>query len=264
MALRRFVLAPAAEIAPEAVDPITGLTVLDLLANLDRRPSYLTFARPPIQSYATRRRIMDSFSRDDIAKLLEPARLVTVIPSDPTHLLARFRKSFQDWGITEKLIMRLPAQLIRANFEGDDLTLALDLFAEGLLVDSPDIPEGWLASAAKSSRSSVEPLEASTRNRWLISEIWMDGVFLDFESLQTRTPYSQDFLKAYLAVRSTCIQPTFVIAHRKDRARLALHDPEHSWTRPVGWDTPVLDVPDYESDETLREILTTCAATRAG
>jgi hypothetical protein len=206
---------------------------------------------------------MDSFSRDDIAKLLEPARLVTAIPSDPTHLLARFRKSFQDWGITEKLIKRLPAQLIKANFEGDDLTLAPDLFAEGLLVDSPDIPEGWLASAAKSSRSSVEPLEASTRNRWLISEFWMDGAFLDFESLKTGTPRSQRFLEQFLAVRSSCIQPTFVIARPKDRTGLSLHNPERSWTRPVGWDTPILDVPDYESDETLREILITCAATRA-
>lgn len=38
---RRFVLAPAAEVAPELIDPITHRPVADLLANLDRRPSSL-------------------------------------------------------------------------------------------------------------------------------------------------------------------------------------------------------------------------------
>ena len=44
MAVRRFVLAPLAEVAPEAVDPLTGRTVAQLLANLDRRPRYLALS----------------------------------------------------------------------------------------------------------------------------------------------------------------------------------------------------------------------------
>jgi 2-amino-4-hydroxy-6-hydroxymethyldihydropteridine diphosphokinase len=41
LALRRFVLAPLAEIAPDVVDTVTGRSIAALLANLDRRPSYL-------------------------------------------------------------------------------------------------------------------------------------------------------------------------------------------------------------------------------
>jgi 2-amino-4-hydroxy-6-hydroxymethyldihydropteridine diphosphokinase len=43
MALRRFVLAPAHEIAPSAIDPMTTRTIAELLANIDHRPSYLAF-----------------------------------------------------------------------------------------------------------------------------------------------------------------------------------------------------------------------------
>ncbi len=35
MAVRRFVLEPLAEVAPQTVDPVTGRTVAELLANLD-------------------------------------------------------------------------------------------------------------------------------------------------------------------------------------------------------------------------------------
>ena len=42
LAVRRFVLEPLAEIAPDAIDARTGRTVVDLLANLDRLPRYLS------------------------------------------------------------------------------------------------------------------------------------------------------------------------------------------------------------------------------
>lgn len=41
LAVRRFVLAPLAEIARDAIEPCTGRTVAELLANLDRRPSFV-------------------------------------------------------------------------------------------------------------------------------------------------------------------------------------------------------------------------------
>ncbi|WP_152052299.1 2-amino-4-hydroxy-6-hydroxymethyldihydropteridine diphosphokinase [Tautonia marina] len=44
-AVRRFVLSPLAEVGAEAVDPVTRRSVRELLANLDRRPSYVAIDR---------------------------------------------------------------------------------------------------------------------------------------------------------------------------------------------------------------------------
>jgi 2-amino-4-hydroxy-6-hydroxymethyldihydropteridine diphosphokinase len=50
MSVRRFVLAPLAEIAPTSVDPLTRRTVAELLANLDRRPGVVALARSACDS----------------------------------------------------------------------------------------------------------------------------------------------------------------------------------------------------------------------
>jgi len=41
---RRFALVPAVEVAPWSIDPLTGLTINELLNNLDRRPSLIAVA----------------------------------------------------------------------------------------------------------------------------------------------------------------------------------------------------------------------------
>ena len=46
LGVRRFVLAPAVEIAPLVVDVSSGLTIAQLLANLDRRPSSVAIDGP--------------------------------------------------------------------------------------------------------------------------------------------------------------------------------------------------------------------------
>jgi 2-amino-4-hydroxy-6-hydroxymethyldihydropteridine diphosphokinase len=46
LAFRRFVLEPLAEIAPNIVDTMTMRSIIDLLANLDRKPMLLAFEGP--------------------------------------------------------------------------------------------------------------------------------------------------------------------------------------------------------------------------
>jgi 2-amino-4-hydroxy-6-hydroxymethyldihydropteridine diphosphokinase len=108
MALRRFVLAPLAEIAPDAVDPLTRRTVQDLLGNLDRRPSYLAFAgkpdwgalyfgKPPIQRPSLYRHVTDALSAravEDrfpvlgprVSSLLENVRMSSMDRREEVHL----------------------------------------------------------------------------------------------------------------------------------------------------------------------------------
>ncbi len=47
LALRRFVLAPLAEIAPYVIDVVSRRSIGDLLANLDRRPRWIALDGPP-------------------------------------------------------------------------------------------------------------------------------------------------------------------------------------------------------------------------
>lgn len=47
MSFRRFVLEPAAEVAPEMRHPTTGLTIAELLIHLNHAPHYVALAAPP-------------------------------------------------------------------------------------------------------------------------------------------------------------------------------------------------------------------------
>ncbi len=67
LGVRRFVLAPLEEVAPEARDPLTGRSISSLLANIDRRPSYLAFAgwcKAP-EKRSTLKRVIEGLNTED-------------------------------------------------------------------------------------------------------------------------------------------------------------------------------------------------------
>lgn len=72
LALRRFVLAPLAEIAPGCVDPLTGLSVAALLANLDRRPSYVAIYRHRGDERPIFRRLVADLSAVGLSRGIDP------------------------------------------------------------------------------------------------------------------------------------------------------------------------------------------------
>lgn len=83
MAVRRFVLVPSAEIAPKAIDPLTGRSVSDLLANLDRRPSCVALARSLSREAATLvPRLVARLDGTGYSPVAPPERRAADLPDD--------------------------------------------------------------------------------------------------------------------------------------------------------------------------------------
>jgi 2-amino-4-hydroxy-6-hydroxymethyldihydropteridine diphosphokinase len=248
MALRRFVLAPLAEIAPMALDPVTGHSIAGLLANLDRRPSYVAIATEPRWDW-------------HIQVESHPAG-----PGQPVVLPKGERPPSSDDAaqLCERLEQALPAVAIEGRISASDRLRAAELCefggagvlgrndGESLL----DLATGWLDVA------SCAALVAG--DGWLVSHFWFDALFLSLDSLKSLRPRFPGFVRLFLEARRRVYPPTFVVARTADLPRLGLHDPRYAWRRPIGWDTPVVAVDDLASEAAFAEVVTTCAATRTG
>jgi 2-amino-4-hydroxy-6-hydroxymethyldihydropteridine diphosphokinase len=243
-ALRRFVLAPLAEVAPHAVDPVTGRTVVDLLANLDRRPSYVALASEPKWDW---RELFDCWLA---AHGQGPALHKGKAP--PPDASVRLR---------ERLGPAVPAAAVEERIsDSDRMRVAEQRFLSHPLPASSDggklieLASDWLDAQAC---SALVPDDG-----WLVSHFWFDALFLSLDSLKSLRPRFPAFVSQFQEARRRVLSPTFVVAQAADCQRFRLLDPRYAWRRPIGWDTPVLVVDDFASDATLTEILTACTATR--
>jgi 2-amino-4-hydroxy-6-hydroxymethyldihydropteridine diphosphokinase len=167
---RRFALAPAAEIAPDAVDPVTGMTIAELLENLDRRPSYVALAG----HQGTRMR-----------------RLFRRLTSDLAA--AGFSNGDPGWDEAEReeanaFLRQLPPEVsvqermasYPAHIWPERRAAAWNFFGEALRKDR------WS--------------EAIWGDRWIVTDFWLDQWWWQHQSA----------LDEYLAIRERVIQPTFV------------------------------------------------------
>ncbi len=102
MHVRRFVLGPLSEIAPEVVEPTTGQSIASLLANLDRRPNFLCLLHLPLAVVSRVTQELGAFGNleGSEADSLELAA-DEISPSDYTELVQRKVADYdiQKWSV---------------------------------------------------------------------------------------------------------------------------------------------------------------------
>jgi len=225
MALRRFVLAPLAEIAAEVVDPVTGRSISSLRANLDRRPSYLVVLEPRDQP--SLEEVMFQGLTEPVDPPSDPnslsAQVVRALSAQTTSILP---STFEEW------VKRLPEDL------DDKLARLVHQLDEGR----------WL--------------NLSSPDRWLVTDFWFDELYLSLDSLKTARPRFSKFRDRFLEARAHVVPPTFVAMSRQHAGQLRLHEPRLAWQRPIGWDTPIYFFESADTEANLAELLAVCAGTR--
>jgi 2-amino-4-hydroxy-6-hydroxymethyldihydropteridine diphosphokinase len=136
LALRRFVLEPLAEIAPEVVELSTNRTIADLLANLDRRPRLVAInGLPGPRKRAIFQRLVEELPGFGI----EEEALV----SSQDRVLDPLQRLFESW---DRKIEALKGKIwavekLRVSWIVADYDIVLDL-RRGFITWSEEIPQG--------------------------------------------------------------------------------------------------------------------------
>jgi 2-amino-4-hydroxy-6-hydroxymethyldihydropteridine diphosphokinase len=222
MALRRFVLAPLAEIAPDAIDPVTRRTVADLLANLDRRPSLVTLHDPEWDQEVTP--LADGLM----------AGLVARLQADPFPY-RRHRETYR---------RRLRSRRFRAEYSHEPGKPSAELIrASGIVFES------CFEALCRDMSQACSPIQTQIKS-WLVSDFWVDAVF------PLATFLHDDpgrFLERLLKAHAEVMAPTFVVVPAGW---------SYVWPAPLGDAPILEVDPAQPADVLIGEVLSACQSTR--
>jgi 2-amino-4-hydroxy-6-hydroxymethyldihydropteridine diphosphokinase len=225
MALRRFVLAPLAEIARDAVDPHTGRSIGDLLANLDRRPSLVSIGG-----------LEGPLADTLLPRLIEGLNGVGLT----------YRNQYDAYG-------RLAAirALFAAGRHSEKLSIAMTNECKGLF-------ESLLERLCHDLSRERRPVGEGD-DRWLVTDLWIDEIYA-MALLILDEP--SRILDRLVEARRGMVAPTFVVVQGGSDPDTLRHG--RLWPRPLG-DAPILELhPDTPIETMTAEVLTACRATRTG
>lgn len=238
--VRRFVLAPLSEVAPQAVDPQTGRTIEDLLGNLDRRPTYVALCEGRGRETAVR----------------GPTAL---------HQAIRFRRP--DWAVSDH---HPECDLLRQSFPSRPMGLRslmrtmMEFLGRPLRVrtriDLPGDPTRGAGPDAPSPGGCGADFEA--RGDCLITGYWFDEIFLRFDRW-LRVPEERRQLRdEFLGIRSSLYAPTFVAMTAGAALEIGDALARSRAEGPIGSDTPILRLGADGAASDAAEVLSASEASR--
>ncbi|MFV2067119.1 MAG: 2-amino-4-hydroxy-6-hydroxymethyldihydropteridine diphosphokinase [Pirellulales bacterium] len=244
MAFRRFVLAPAAEVAADMPHPVIGWTVGQLLAHLDSATDYVAIAGPdraagntPQDHTGSPRRPGDDAVRSNLGT--GPKRSQDHAESPPRLENDVVRSSFgadsKTW-LARRLHERFPGRLILRSVENLFEAAAGTGRSGQLLADAIKCLELMSQSFESPADTGVQPVCGTRRRLLAVSDFWFGELLVRAELLFRGDDFRR-FRRAWQAKSESVPQPKLLLLFGGDDRRVVV--PSESRKEPPGAEPPL-------------------------